>query len=379
MGAGAMSTWPFRLERRAAPSTAMKFASPLLAAGAMLLTGFLLFTLLGKEPLAAFRVFFIEPVASIYGIGELLLKATPLILCALGLAIGFRANVWNIGAEGQFILGALAGGSIALFVDDLGGWALPLMLLAGILGGMVWASIAAFLRTRFHTSEILVTLMLVYIAQLLLSYFTHGPWRDPAGFNFPQSESFEEHELLPLLFEGARLNISFLIALALAAVAWLFVRRTFAGYRMRVAGLAPAAAAYAGFSEKRNVWLALLISGATAGLAGVSEVAGPIGLLSPEISPGYGFAAIIVAFVGRLHPLGVVLASLLMSLLYLGGEAAQIELQLPSSVTGLFQGLLLFYLLAADLFIHFRLRRVKRSTASSDARLATRTTARAES
>jgi general nucleoside transport system permease protein len=374
-----MSAWPFRLERRAAPSTAMKFASPLLAAVAMLLTGFLLFTLLGKEPLAAFRVFFIEPVASIYGVGELLLKATPLILCALGLAIGFRANVWNIGAEGQFIIGALAGGSVALFVDDLGGWALLLMLLAGILGGMAWASIAAFLRTRFHTSEILVTLMLVYIAQLLLSYFTHGPWRDPAGFNFPQSESFEEHELLPLLFEGARLNISFLIALVLAAVAWIFVSRTFAGYRMRVAGLAPAAAAYAGFSEKRNVWLALLISGATAGLAGVSEVAGPIGLLSPEISPGYGFAAIIVAFVGRLHPLGVVLASLLMSLLYLGGEAAQIELQLPSSVTGLFQGLLLFYLLAADLFIHFRLRRVKRSTASSDARLATRTTARAES
>jgi ABC-type uncharacterized transport system permease subunit len=379
VGAGAMSTWPLRLERRAAPSTAMKFASPLLAAVAMLLTGFLLFSLLGKEPLAAFRVFFIEPVASLYGIGELLLKATPLMLCALGLAIGFRANVWNIGAEGQFIIGALAGGSIALFVDDLGGWALPLMLLAGILGGMAWASIAAFLRTRFHTSEILVTLMLVYIAQLLLSYFTHGPWRDPAGFNFPQSESFEEHELLPLLFESARLNISFLIALILAAAAWLFVSRTFAGYRMRVAGLAPAAAAYAGFSEKRNLWLALLISGATAGLAGVSEVAGPIGLLSPEISPGYGFAAIIVAFVGRLHPLGVVLASLLMSLLYLGGEAAQIELQLPSSVTGLFQGLLLFYLLAADLFIHFRLRRARRNTASSDARLATGTTVRAES
>jgi general nucleoside transport system permease protein len=374
-----MSTWPFRLERRASPSTLMKFASPLLAAVAMLLTGFLLFSLLGKEPLAAFRVFFIEPVVSIYGIGELLLKATPLMLCALGLAIGFRANVWNIGAEGQFIIGALAGGSIALFFNDLGGWALPLMLLAGTLGGMAWASIAAFLRTRFHTSEILVTLMLVYIAQLLLSYFTHGPWRDPAGFNFPQSESFEEHELLPLLFEGARLNISFLISLVLAAVAWIFVSRTFAGYRMRVAGLAPAAAAYAGFSEKRNVWLALLISGATAGLAGVSEVAGPIGLLSPEISPGYGFAAIIVAFVGRLHPIGVVLASLLMSLLYLGGEAAQIELQLPSSVTGLFQGLLLFYLLAADLFISYRLRRVTRSSASSDARLATGTTARAES
>lgn len=350
--------WPLRLERRAEPSMAMSIASPLIAAAAMLLTGFILFSALGKSPATAFHVFFVEPVASLYGIGELLLKATPLMLCALGLAIGFRANVWNIGAEGQFILGALSGGAVALFASELGMFTLPLMLIAGVLGGMAWAAIAALLRTRFHTSEILVTLMLVYIAQLLLSYFVHGPWRDPAGFNFPQSEAFEEHELLPILIEGTRVNAALLFALALAAAAWFFVSRTFAGYRMRVAGLAPAAAAYAGYSDKGNIWLALLISGGSAGLAGVSEVAGPVGLLSPGISPGYGFAAIIVAFVGRLHPFGVVLASLLMSALYLGGEAAQIELQLPASVTSLFQGVLLFYLLAADLFITFRLRRV---------------------
>jgi len=350
--------WPFRLERRAQPSIAMSIASPMIAAAAMLVTGFVLFTALGKSPAEAFHIFFVEPVASLYGIGELLLKATPLMLCALGLAIGFRANVWNIGAEGQFILGAIAGGAVALFASGLGVFTLPVMLLAGVLGGMAWAAIAAWLRTRFHTSEILVTLMLVYIAQLLLSYFVHGPWRDPAGFNFPQSEAFEEHELLPILLEGTRVNASLIFALILAAAAWFFVSRTFAGYRMRVAGLAPAAAAYAGYSDKGNIWLALLISGGTAGLAGVSEVAGPVGLLSPAISPGYGFAAIIVAFVGRLHPVGVVLASLLMSALYLGGEAAQIELQLPASVTSLFQGVLLFYLLAADLFITFRLRRV---------------------
>ncbi|MET0535232.1 MAG: ABC transporter permease [Steroidobacter sp.] len=366
--------WPFRLERRAEPSMAMSIASPLFAAAAMLVTGFILFSALGKSPAAAFHVFFVEPVASLYGIGELLLKATPLMLCALGLAIGFRANVWNIGAEGQFILGALAGGAVALFTDGLGIFTLPLMLLAGILGGMAWAAIAAFLRTRFHTSEILVTLMLVYIAQLLLSYFVHGPWRDPAGFNFPQSESFGDHELLPILIEGTRLNAAFIFALLLAALAWLFVSRTFAGFRMRVAGLAPAAAAYAGYSDKGNIWLALMISGGAAGLAGISEVAGPVGLLSPAISPGYGFAAIIVAFVGRLHPLGVVLASLLMSTLYLGGEAAQIELQLPASVTSLFQGVLLFYLLAADLFITFRLRRV---TDSKPAPTAAPTTIRA--
>jgi simple sugar transport system permease protein len=353
------SLWPFALERRTEPSTLMRLASPLLAALAMLITGYIAFHLLGTNPLGALRLFFIDPFASAYAWGELLLKATPLMLCALGLAIGFRANVWNIGAEGQLIVGAIAGGGIALFVDGLGIFTIPSMLLAGVLGGMAWASIAAFLKTRFHTSEILVTLMLVYIAQLFLSYLVHGPWRDPAGFNFPQSKSFDEHELLPLLVESARVNISFVMALIMAALTWLFVSKTFAGYRMRVAGLAPAAAAYAGFSEKRTAWIALLVGGAGAGLAGVSEVAGPIGLMQPSISPGYGFAAIIVAFVGRLHPFGIVLAALLMSALYLGGESAQIELQLPSSITGLFQGVLLFYLLAADLFITFRVRRIK--------------------
>jgi general nucleoside transport system permease protein len=359
--------WPFLLERRATPSAVMRVASPLVAAAAMLITGFIAFSLLGTDPWAGLRLFFVEPFASAYAWGELLLKATPLLLCALGLAIGFRANVWNIGAEGQLIVGAIAGGGVALFVEGLGAFTIPIMLLAGILGGVAWASIAAILRTRFHTNEILVTLMLVYIAQLLLSFLVHGPWRDPAGFGFPQSTSFGEHQLLPVLFEGTRVTISFLIALAMAALAWIFIGKTFAGYRMRVAGLAPAAAAYAGFSDKANVWLALLIGGAGAGLAGVSEVAGPIGLLQPSISPGYGFAAIIVAFVGRLHPLGIVLASLLMSALYLGGESAQIELQLPASITGLFQGVLLFYLLAADLFIAFRLRRIRPSGATMDA------------
>lgn len=360
-------SWPFVLERRSSPSTVMPFVSPLLAVLAMLATGLVAFSLLGTDPLAALRLFFVEPFASAYGWGELLLKTTPLLLCALGLAVGFRANVWNIGAEGQLVIGAIAGGAIALFVDDLGVFTIPAMLLAGMLGGMVWASIAAFLRTRFHTNEILVTLMLVYVAQLLLSYLVHGPWRDPAGFNFPQSKSFDEHALLPLLFEGARVNISFVIALVLTLASWGFVAKTFAGYQMRVAGLAPAAAAYAGYGEKGTVWLALLVGGATAGIAGVSEVAGPIGLMQPSVSPGYGFAAIIVAFIGRLHPLGIVLASLLMSALFIGGESAQIELQLPASITGLFQGVLLFYLLAADLFIQFRIRRVRPTPATLEA------------
>ena len=361
-----------RLERRPEPSAAMRLASPLIAALAMLVTGLVAFNVLGKDPLQAFTVFFITPLTSVYGIGEWLLKATPLILCGLGLAIGFRANVWNIGAEGQLTMGAICGGGIALWLGDTDSEAmkamvLPLMLLAGMLGGMLWAAIPALLRTRFHTNEILVSLMLVYIAQLMLSWLTHGPWRDPAGFNFPQSRTFNDHELLPLLMEGVRTTWAFPAALVLAVVAWFFATRTFAGYRMRVAGLAPAAAAYAGFSAKRNVWIAFLIGGAAAGLAGIAEVAGPIGQVQPTASPGYGFAAIIVAFVGRLHPLGIVLAGLLMSLLYLGGEAAQMQLALPSAVTGLFQGVLLFYLLAADLFINFRLRPARERHAGKEA------------
>lgn len=349
------------LERRAQPSSVMMFASPVIAAVCMLITGYLLFTLLGKEPLHAFWVFFIKPLTTAYSIGEWLLKATPLILCGLGLAIGFRASVFNIGAEGQLTMGAIAAGGVGLYFNGMEAkWILPLMMLAGIVGGMAWAAIPAFLRTRFNTSEILVSLMLVYVAQLLLSFLVQGPWRDPDGFNFPQTKMFTEAEMLPLLIEGLRTNISFIIALLLVAASWFYSHKMFAGFRMQVSGLAPAAARYAGFSEKRNVWLALLISGGMAGLAGMGEVAGPIGQLQPIISPGYGFAAIIVAYVGRLHPLGVLLASLLMSLLYLGGETAQMDLGLPSAVTGLFQGLLLFYLLAADIFISFRIKPRKR-------------------
>jgi ABC-type uncharacterized transport system permease subunit len=344
-----------RLEKRPEPSRAMMLASPLIAAVAMLFTGSLLFLFLGQEPLHAFYVYFIKPATTLYGVGELLLKATPLMLCGVGLALAFRANVNNIGADGQLTMGAVAAGCVALYFDEVdAAWVLPLMVVAGALGGMAWAAIPALLRTRFNTSEILVSLMLVYVAYLYLSYLVHGPLRDPDGFNFPQSKMFSDAATLPLLVEGVRVNAALPLALLAVAGAWFFCKHTFAGYRMQVSGMAPAAALYAGFSEPKNVWLAFLASGALAGVAGVGEVAGPLGQLQPSVSPGYGFAAIIVAYVGRLHPVGVMLASLLMSLLYIGGEAVQIELQMPSAITGLFQGLLLFYLLAADLFIHYR-------------------------
>ncbi len=346
----------------------MAWLSPLLAVAATLVLGFLLFSALGRDPFRAFYVFFVKPVETLYGVGELLLKASPLMLCAVGLATGYRANVWNIGAEGQLTLGAICGGGVALVLEGTAaGWiVLPLMIAAGAAGGMAWAAIPAWLRTRFNANEILVSLMLVYIATLLLSLLVNGPWRDPEGFNFPQSKMFVDAALLPVLIPGTRLNAGLAIALAAVALAWVFMNRSLTGFQMRVAGLAPAAATYAGISARRMVWLGMLVGGATAGIAGVDEAAGPMGQLLPSISPGYGFAAIIVAFVGRLHPLGIVLASLLISLLYLGGESAQIGLSLPYAVTGLFQGTLLFFLLAADVLVNFRVRLVRAPAAADE-------------
>ncbi|MEZ5480377.1 MAG: ABC transporter permease [Thiolinea sp.] len=349
-----------RLEPRPHPSTAMLYLSPLLAMVLMLLVGLIIFLILGQNPVKAFHAFFIEPINDLYGMGELLIKASPLALIALGLAVGFRANIWNIGAEGQLIMGAIAGGGVALwFYESESALVLPLMLVAGAVGGMAWAAIPAWLRTRFNTNEILVSLMLVYVASLIFSWLIHGPWRDPDGFGFPQSRLFSDSALLPVILEGTRAHAGiFLTAIALL-LALVFLRWSVLAFQMRVAGLAPKAAEYAGFSAARMAWIGLLAGGGAAGLAGVCEVAGPIGQLSMPVSPGYGFAAIIVAFVGRLHPLGILLASLLMALLYLGGESAQMELSLPSAVSGVFQGLLLFFLLAADVLINFRLKRTQ--------------------
>lgn len=355
------------LEPRPQPSRLMTYLSPLLAMALMLVVGMVVFTLLGQPPLKAFHAFFIEPINDLYGFGELLIKASPLALIALGLSVGFRANVWNIGAEGQLIMGAIAAGGMALWLQDsTSAWILlPLMFIAGALGGMLWASIPAFLRTRFNTSEILVSLMLVYVANLILSWLIHGPWRDPDGYGFPQSKMFESNALLPILIEGTRVHAGVLITVVALVLAAIFFRWSLTAFQMRVAGLAPKAALYAGFKQKKMVWLGLLAGGAAAGLAGASEVAGPIGQLLIPISPGYGFAAIIVAFVGRLHPVGIVLASLLMALLYLGGESAQMQLGLPAAVSGVFQGMLLFFLLATDVLIQFKVRWVSKTSAGA--------------
>jgi simple sugar transport system permease protein len=282
-----------------------------------------------------------------------------LVIIAIGLALGFRANVWNIGAEGQLTMGAIAGGGVGLATwGEAGAWILPAMLLAGILGGMAYAAVPAFLKARFEVSEILTSLMLTYVAGLCLSILIYGPWKDPDGYGFPQSRMFSEAAIVPVVLEGTRLHLGAPLALALAVAAWVLLTRTIVGFELRVLGAAPAAARFAGFRRGRIIWFCLLLSGGLAGLAGVIEVAGPIGQLIPELTPGYGFTAIIVAFLGRLHPLGIVPAGLLVALSYIGGENAQVEVGVPQGATGLFQGLLLFFLLAADFLVRYRVRRV---------------------
>jgi simple sugar transport system permease protein len=346
-----------RLESRGRHSVLWTYASPVLALGLTLIASALLFALLGKSPGEALYTFFIKPLTAEGSLPELLVKAAPLILIGTGLSLGFRANVWNIGAEGQYTMGALAGGGLALWLYDSGSpLLLPAMLVAGVLGGMAWAAIPVWLRVRFNANEILTSLMLTYVAQLILIYLVTGPWRDPEGYGFPQSRMFSDAATMPILLSGTRLHLGTAIALGVVLLGWLLLGKSLLGFQLKVVGQAPRAARYAGFSDKALIWLSMTIGGSLAGLAGLIEVAGPVGQLTPQISPGYGFTAIIVAFLGRLHPVGVLFAGLLLALSYLGGEQAQIDLGLPGAVTGIFQGILLFFLLGCDVLIHYRLR-----------------------
>ncbi len=342
------------LKKRAHPSRLMGYLAPVIALGITLIAGLMMFGLLGVPIGEAIYAFFVEPLSSRYGLAELGVKAAPLAMIGVALSIGFRAQVWNIGAEGQLILGGIFGGAVALLFHEVDSWfVLPLMIMSGAIGGMLWASVPALLKTRFNANEILTSLMLTYVAGLLLSYLVSGPMRDPDGFNFPESRLFHDAATLPIIMEGTRLHAGALVAFAVVILGWLLLTRTLLGFALKVNGAAPRAGAHTGFNQTRLVWFSLLLGGGIAGVAGLFEVAGPIGQLIPSISPGYGFTAIIVAFLGRLHPLGVLLASLVMALSYLGGENAQIMLNLPLAITGVFQGMLLFFLLATDVLINY--------------------------
>lgn len=339
----------FTLVPRGHVSLVRRLLTPVLALVVALLIGGVIVWLMGRSPLKAFDVFIREPLTDPWALQEVLLKATPLTLIAIGLLFCFRANRWNIGAEGQFLLGGICGGGIAILTHGMGGfWILPLMLVAGILGGLAYAAIPALLRTRFGISEILTSLMLVYVAELLLDYLVRGPWRDPKGFNFPQSVSFSDAALLQPLFEGGRLHAGVVMALLAALVAFVLFRRTLFGFAVSASGAAPRAANFAGFNEKRITLLVFLISGAMAGLAGVVEISGQVGQLRPGFGQGLGFTAIIVAFLGRLTPLGAVLSAIVIAVLLIGAESAQVTLKLPFDLTRFFMGLLLICVLLGE-------------------------------
>ncbi len=348
------------LERRAERSTKIAILSPLIAIVLTLVTMAILFAILDKNPIAALNVYFVEPLTDSYTLQEIAVKATPLVMIAIGLSLCYLANVWNIGAEGQFIMGAVCGSWLAVVTNGTGAghWVLPAMLVMGTLGGALWAMIPAICKVKFGANEILTSLMLVYVADLIMDYLVRGPWRDPKGMNFPTTATFDPVANVPVLIEGSRLHAGAVLALIVVMLATVMLGRTIKGFEIRVVGAAPKAARFAGFSSDRLVLFTFAVSGALAGLAGIIEVAGPVGVLQPGISPGYGFTAIIVAFLGRLNPVGILIAGLFLALTFIGGEGAQISMKIPLDLTKVFQGILLFYVLACDSFILYRIRLV---------------------
>ena len=360
------------LEPRPEPSRALALLSPVIAIALTLLAGGILMALMGKPPLEALWIYFFQPFGELwmwatlpegeremwlYIPSEVIVKAIPLALIGAGLAVCFRANVWNIGAAGQYTMGAVIGGWFALSAPEgASGLLLAPYLIAGVLGGMAWAAIPAFLRVRFNANEILVSLMLTYVAGYILDWLVRGPFKDPAGFGFPQSEDFQDAFIMPVLVEGTRLHLGVVLAIVIAVALWVMMGRTMKGFEVRVIGAAPRAGAFAGFSRNRTIWFVLLLSGGLAGLAGAIEVSATVQQLQPQISAEYGFVAIIVAFLGRLNPLGALLGAVILAISYIGGENAQILLKLPKAVTGVFQGMLLFFLLGCDTLIRYRIR-----------------------
>ncbi len=351
-----------RLVKRPAPSRFWSLSTPLLAVLATMLAGGILFAVLGKNPAEAIRVIFWDPLFganAAYFRGQLLIKAGPLILIAAGLAVGFRAGIWNIGAEGQYIMGALGGAALALAAYPAeSAWLFPAMVVAGALGGWLWGMIPAVLRVAFGTSEILVSLMLVYVAQNFLAYAAFGPLKNPEGYGFPGSRNLQQYPSAhnPELIAGTGMHWGVVAALIAVIATYVLMHRHIAGFRIKVAGEAPRAARFAGVVPARLVMFCLGLSGALAGLAGMFEVAGPNGQITDSFNAGYGFTAIIVAFLGRLNPLGIALAGLLMALTYIGGDMAQLMLGLPMAAIQVFQGMLLFFLLGFDLLTHYRIR-----------------------
>ena len=352
-----------RLEKRLEPSRMMTAVTPVIAVVLTMIVGGIMFALLGKPPFEAIRIIFWDPLFdpnfASYSRPQLLVKAGPLILIAIGLSLGFRAGIWNIGAEGQYIMGAIFGAGVGLAFYPTESWVIfPLMVLAGGFGGWLWAMIPAILKTRFNTNEILVSLMLVYVAEAILASVSQGLLKNPDGMGFPGSRNLQQYPSAANteILANSGMHWGVVSAFIVVIFAYILLTRHISGFHIRLTGEAPRAARFAGVKPARVIVLCLGISGMLAGLAGLFEVSGPAGQITIDFNTGYGFTAIIVAFLGRLHPVGILLAGLLMALTYIGGELAQLMLGLPGASIQLFQGMLLFFLLATDVFTNFRIR-----------------------
>ena len=353
-----------KLEKRPEPSRLMVVLTPILSVIATMLVGVIVFDALGIDGQRAVVDIFITPLLATYKWQDVAVKAAPLIIIALGLSIGNRANVWNIGAEGQYIIGALCAAGVGIAAGTAGGPVIMvLMVLAGIAGGSAWASVPAVLKTRLGVNEILSSLMFTYVALQVLSYLVGGPWKDPNGRNFPATAPLTADQALPLLpFTTVHIGVG--IAVILPFVFWLIMSRSVFGYQIRVVGSAPNAARHGGFDANQTVWAAMLIGGGMAGLAGALEFAGALKTINLGFPSGYGFTAIIVSFLGRLHPIGCLIAGIVLAVTYVGGQVAQTTVHIPNSTAGIFQAMMLFFILASDILVRYRVRFIRAAKAS---------------
>jgi general nucleoside transport system permease protein len=350
----------WRVERLPAPSARAAVLAPVVAVLLALLAGAVIIGVAGQNPLAVYAAMLDGALGSRSGIAETLVKTTPLLLTGLGVAVAFRMRLWNIGGEGQLYLGAIFATWVALFaLPGAGGWLLvPAMVAAAMLGGALWGLIPGALRAYLNANETITTLMLNYVAILLSEWLVHGPWKDPQAFGFPGTPALPAAAWLPNL-GSTRVHLGLAFGLIAAAVLWVVFRRTRWGYEVAVIGESDRAARYAGMPTRRAILVVMALSGALCGLAGMSEVAGIGHQLQRNLSPGYGYTAIIVAWVGRLHPLGIVAVSFLLAALLVGGDRIQMAMGLPAAIAPMLQGIVLFFLLAGEVLARYRIVRAR--------------------
>lgn len=343
-----------RIEKRLAPSRIVSILTPVVSLLLALLTGAILLKAVRVDPLRTYQAMLAGAFGSRYSLAETLVKAIPLMLCGLAVSAAFRMRFWNIGAEGQLAMGGIAAAGVALFVPsrapDMPGWMLlALAAVAGIAGGALWGLIPAALKAYVRVNEIITTLMLNYIAILLVEYLFYGPWKDPKGYGFPGTAEFSPAAWLPRL-PGTRVHLGLLFAILAAVFIWFVLARTRWGYEVRLIGENPRAATYAGVRMGFNTLLIMALSGGLAGLAGMAEVTGIAHRLTKGLTVGYGFTAIIVAWLAQLNPWAVLLVAFLLAGLLVGGDQIQITMKLPASVALILQGAVLFFMLGGDLF-----------------------------